>query len=115
MAAPEPILRVGRESSVDGIEVHVVQLLVSFLAAPNIEIVEAPLPETAITKKGRVFPQAHLPRRSAFAPPHGAGNALLEYLHNCCGSANPRFGDQEMNMLGHDDVSEQREVVRGLR
>ena len=45
VAAPNPVLRVRHESSPHRIEVHVVHLLVLFLRAPHVEIVEPPLPK----------------------------------------------------------------------
>src|SRR5579862_6072825 len=43
--APRPVARMRNEAAFHRIEVHVVQLLDLFLVAPDIEIVEAELPE----------------------------------------------------------------------
>jgi hypothetical protein len=50
--------------------------------------------------------------RSVLGPfAQGAGDALLQNLHNEARCADFRFADEKMNMLRHDHVPEQREIV----
>lgn len=43
--------------------------------------------------------------------PKEPGNALLQRLHHCARRADVRFADQQMEVFGHDHVSEERKVV----
>ena len=84
MAAPEPLFRVLYEPALDGIEVHVVHFLVLLPNAPDVEVVEAALPETAILRLRNFGPETHLGGRSSLAATASqcAGNPLLEDLHD---------------------------------
>jgi hypothetical protein len=88
---------------------HVFQLLNFFALAPKIEIVEAPLPELA--------------EEPCFRVP-ASGESELYGLHDCRGICCPllaqrtrekwgtrRFGDQQVNVLGHDDLSDDGETI----
>jgi hypothetical protein len=91
---------------------HVVHLLVLFLPALHVEVVEPPLPERATLLCWFFLPQTHLSGRRAPPPPvHRPGNALLQHLHHCCRSPPPRLADKQMNMLRHHHVSQEREIV----
>jgi hypothetical protein len=57
-AARRPVLGMNRQSPLDRIQMHVLELLDPFLVAPDVEIMEAELPET---RQGAI--EAKLQRR----------------------------------------------------
>jgi PAS domain S-box-containing protein len=60
VAAPGPQLRIRHQAALHRVHVHVVQLLRSLLPAPDVEIVEAALPETAMGGSRKVPPKTEL-------------------------------------------------------
>jgi hypothetical protein len=48
VATPQPLLRMSGQPSLHRIEMHVIQLLVLFLPALHVEVVEPPLPKRAV-------------------------------------------------------------------
>lgn len=74
---------------------NVVELLFQLLRTPNIEIVEAPLPERGMRMRRRQ------PRR----------HFLLENLKRLRRRPELRFRDQKMHMLRHHDVAEQKKSM----
>ena len=92
---------------------HVVYFLVPLLPGPHVEVVKTPLPERTMLRRGHFVPQAPLSRRRTLPPPsavHRAGNALLQHLHHRRRSSHPGLADQQMNVLQHHDVAQQREI-----
>ena len=75
---------------------HVLQLLNFFLLAPQIESVETTLPE----------PTGEFARNCQ--PP---GDAQLHRLNYVRGIANPRLGNQQMYVFGHDHVSDHGKTI----
>jgi hypothetical protein len=113
VTAPGPQLRIGDEASLHRVHVHVVQFLGSLLAAPDVEVVEASLPETAV-RDGRAFvPKMELLSGSSCAnsAPQPARDALLQYLYDDGRISFGRFAQQQMDVLGHDDVTNHCELV----
>lgn len=78
---------------------HVVQLFVSLLCAPNVEIVKTALP------KG-----ARIPIRF-FSQVQFARDALLENLHHGGRRRNFRLAHQDVTVLGHHHVTIERELI----
>jgi hypothetical protein len=91
---------------------HVIQLFDPLLRRPYIEIVKSPLPKVFGAFIYRAFPKPKLIRVST--PPFPANrpcHPLLEHLHHRPGRADPRLGNQNVNVFGHDDVTDQRELI----
>jgi hypothetical protein len=83
--------------------VHVVQFFVLLSNTPDIEIVEAGLPEPAVLfGLDRPFSATFTGRKQR------KGNALFEFAHDVGWSRCGRFTNQKMYMLGHDNVSHKR-------
>ena len=101
------------QPSLHRIEMHVIHLLVPFLCAPHIEIVEPSLPERLVFPPSSFLPQPFLFRPRAPSPPpmHRSRDALLQHLHRHARIPHIRLADQQMNMLRHHHVSQQREIV----
>src|SRR5580692_11350950 len=95
------------------IEMHVIHLLVPFLCAPHIEIVEPSLPERLVFPNGSFLPQAFLfrPRAAPPTPVHRSRNPLFQHLHRRARIPHIRLADQQMNMLRHHYIPDQREIV----
>ena len=94
-----------------GIHVHVLQLLHSLLVAPDVEAMKTQLPEARQLFPGTLERQRHLRRGCATLAAHLVRHALLEHLQDGRGRAARRFADQQMDVLGHDDVPHQSEAV----
>jgi hypothetical protein len=91
---------------------HIVDLLDFLLPAPDVEIVESPLPETP--PYGTLpRPQLELEMRACFAlsAAQRAGDALLEHLQDARGRSNPGLFDEQMEMFGHDDLAHQCKLI----
>src|SRR6185437_15657722 len=102
------------QSSPHRIEMHVIQLLVLFLPAPHVEVVEPSLPKRAAFLRGRFVPQTHLSGRSALSRPpavQGSRNSLLQNLHHRRRSSSSRLSHQQMNVLRHHHITDQRKVI----
>ena len=110
VAAPPPLFRPLHQSALDRIAMHVPQFLHSLSRAPHVEVVEACLPKGS--RPGFVAKEAGLARVFALAPrKQGARRALLENLHDLGRISKVRFGDEQMDMLGHHYISDHDETV----
>ena len=89
------------EFSLHRVHVHVLQLFRQLPASPHIEIIEAPLPEMLF--RGMIAVQPFCVQ--------GPRNALFQYLQDFRRVAFPWFGDEKMDVLRHDDVSDQAERI----
>jgi hypothetical protein len=90
---PAPILRSFHKTSGDRIAVHVLQLFDSLVMGEHIEVVITGLPE-------RTLREAFWDRELEGLKRFGKRNLVVF-----------RFTDEEVNMLRHDDVAEDLEVV----
>ena len=101
----------GDQFGTHGISVHVVKLLLKFGLRVNVEIIVAALPESPqpllLFRKGK----GQLASGVALAGAQGAGDALFENLHNFCRGDVAGFAEQQVDVLGHQDVTDQREAV----
>ena len=90
---------------------HVIQLLNPLLPAPYIEIVEPPLPKTAMHRG--VLPQTQLSRRRlpANPPPQPPRHQLLQHLHHHRRIRLLRLTDQQMNVLRHHHIPDDYEPI----
>ncbi len=88
---------------------HVLQLLDALFLRPNVEIVEAGLPE----RDARcLFKEAGLARAWILMfGKQSAGATLFQYLHHCGRIANFWFADQKVDVLRHDDIAYDDETV----
>ena len=90
---------------------HVAQLLFDLGLAPDHEVVKPPLPnvlrwESRVPERALEL-DAWATRRSQ----QGVGKALLENLHDGGGIAAFGLAQQQVDVFGHDDVSEDDEAV----
>ena len=112
-AAPRPVPGMSDKFSLHWIHVHVVELLDELGLAPDVEIVEAVLPEPRQGLEQIAEGQFQLPggwppsRLAAQATRH----ALLQDLHDGGRSALGRLADEQVNVVGHDHVARERESV----
>jgi hypothetical protein len=91
---------------------HVVQLFDPLLRRPHIKIVKPPLPEMFRALIRHARPKSQLiPIPTPPFSPNRSRHPLLEHVHHRPGRANPRLGDQNVNVFGHDDVTDQRELI----
>jgi hypothetical protein len=109
-AAPSPLLGFTHEPALHRIVVHVAQLLNPLVLAPDIEIVEARLPEMQVFE---LLPQQALSGDAAASAlsQYPAGKALLQYLQDRGGRAHLRFADEQMKTFGHDHVTDHHKAV----
>ena len=123
-AAPAPLFRCGYQSTRDRIAMDIAQLLNSLSFRPHVEVVVPRLPEPM--RNGRRVRRRNCcgrkwgaPGLAAFARPGNGGprpfqtanEAKLQCLYRS-GQRRPlRFSHQQMNMLGHDDVSQDHQPI----
>src|SRR5216684_2014166 len=88
---------------------HVAQFLEAFVFGPHVEVVEAFLPDVlrGVVEQAGLGWVASSPRLSQYA----ARKAKFERLHYCRRSLYLRFADQEVNVLGHDHVTDDHELI----
>ena len=84
---------------------HVAELFDAFVLCSDIEIVEAALPDFS-RRQGR----CGVLRHSRLAQ-HLVGKALLQHLHRDRRRSLLRFADEQMEVFGHDHVSEHNKAV----
>ena len=109
--APRPVLRMVHQSSRNRVSMFVFQLLLHFLRASYIEIVE-----TFLSKSRQLVlreRQLQLPRRllSPSSPAELARNALLHRLQYSRRSAHRRLAHQQVNVVRHHHISDDGESV----
>jgi len=92
-AAPAPLFRAVYQSSTNWVHVHVVEFLQALPLGDHVEVVKAQLPEAN-------FGVSNSPRRP-----------LLEHLHGERWVPDFRFAHEQMDVLRHNDVSEDDKVV----
>src|SRR5712671_7149830 len=110
--APSPMFRMKDEFALDRIPMHIVQFLLQFLLAPHIEVIEAALPESWSVRWRWSKAQSELRcRRFSRALSQSPGASLLEHLQDFRGITPPGFTKEQMNMLGHDHITDEAEVV----
>jgi len=93
IAAPEPVFRSRDQVAMDGIAVDVLEFLDALLGSPDVEVVITGLPEASVVTV------------------ESLGDGLLQRL-DCAGESGP-FGlsDEQVNVLGHDHISDHMEAV----
>ena len=90
---------------------NVAQLLDALLLGEDDEVLEASLPEVAAFE--RAAPQRKLLRMVSVAQARkqAPGESLLDSLHDDGGIAALGLGEQQVDVLGHDDVSDYSKTV----
>ena len=88
---------------------HVAQLLDPLGTAPDVEVVKAFLPDVVWillegSGLGGIAATTHLPQNAA-------RKAEFESLHDSRRSPLLRFANQQMNVLGHDHVADDHELI----
>src|SRR5258705_9228602 len=110
--APSPIFGMKDKFARDWIPMHIVQFLLQFLLAPHIEVIEAALPESRRVRLRWSKAQSELRcRRFSTALSQNPGDSLLEHLQNFRGTTPLGFTKEQMNMLGHDYITDELEVM----
>src|SRR5579864_3173552 len=82
---------------------HVTQLLHTFPSVPHVEVVETRLPEHTAGLLSKQFALARV-ATLALRQQRLCG-ALFDHLHYRRRTSHLRFGEQQMNMFGHDHVT----------
>lgn len=91
---------------------HVVEFLVFLSGAPYVEVVETTLPKARVSLQGFVAPKTHLRDGGiSLASAKGTRDTLLQHLHDGAWRADIRLTDQQVDVCGHDHVSQQGKVV----
>jgi len=98
------------EFALHRIAVHVVELLLDLFPAPDVEIVEAALPQSGRKlcekkRKGKLGP------RCFSLSAERLRSILLQYLHNAGRSAGLGLADEQVHVLGHDHVADEKKFV----
>jgi hypothetical protein len=89
---------------------HIPQLLYALLCGPNIEVVEARLPESSGLRL--VSQQTALLRVAPFAfGEQGAGCALLQHLHHSGGSSDLGLRKKQVDVFRHNDIADDHEPI----
>jgi len=95
------------------IHMHVVEFLDELRLTPHVEIVEARLPEMGQgivgvpERKSELLGGGFFAWFGAQSPRH----ALFQDLHDAGRSALGRLADEQVNVVGHDDVTDDRQLV----
>ena len=103
----------GDEFPLHGIHVHVLEFFDELRVTPDVEIVKAGLPELrqeivrVSKRKSELLGGYFLGWLAADSPRH----ALLQDLHDGWRSALCWLADEQVNVVGHDDVARDREPV----
>ena len=111
--APGPVARVADQRFSNGVGMHIVKFFEQFRAGIDVEIVVAALPETAQEILPLRKMELQLVFRVAFPSSHSTRQPLLEDLNDFGGRSRSRLGDEQMQVLGHDDVADDTETIAG--
>jgi hypothetical protein len=112
IAAPHPLFGRLHQLPFHRIEVHVIQFLILFACAPDVEVIKSALPEVSIACKRGVVPEFQLGNRCLSSLcSQGSRDALFQRLHYAGRISDGGLADQQMDVVGHDDVAEKGEVV----
>src|SRR6266478_4330432 len=110
ITAPAPILRCRRQTSLHRIAVQIAQFLHPLLLCPNIEIMEASLPERRA--RGHLVKQLDPARITCFRfGQQGTSRALLQYLHHRGRGPDLWLAQQKVDMFRHHDISHYYEPI----
>jgi hypothetical protein len=90
-AGPLPVLGVCYQTAIDRVAMNVAELLCSLVGTPHVEIVIAGLPERTLAAADR--------------------NGELKRLNRSVEGAGFWLVDEQVNVLGHDDVCEYEEFI----
>jgi hypothetical protein len=92
---------------VQGIHVHILEFFDELLLTPHIEIVEPRLPELGQTVIRTLEAKPELSCGRAWFLAQPARHALLQDLHDRRRRSPGRFTDEQVNVLWHDDISDE--------
>src|SRR4051794_37425715 len=110
IAAPSPLLGRLHKSAFHRIPMHVSELFHSLPGGPDVEVVEACLPECS--RLNFVSKEIALQRiPSPALRKQSASGALLENLHDLGRTPKFRLTDEQMNMFRHDQISDNHEAI----
>ena len=100
------------QCALDGIVVHVIKFFCFFALRPDIKVVEAALPEMVVLH-GRKLPKAALCGFTSHAgsAQNWSSKTLFQHLHHDGWISFVRFAHQEMEVLGHNYVSQNHEKI----
>jgi len=110
-AASGPVFGVIDQSPLERIHMHVVQLFNSLLQTPNMEIVEAALPEARQRIDADRKCQTQLSGRFSLLAAQAARDALFQNLNHGGRRSLGWFADQQVNVSRHDHVTDERKTV----
>ena len=105
-AAPAPLFRRLHQSALYRIAMHVAQLFDSLVLRPNVEIIEARLPD------GHRFTRRSLGWMALPAPwYHSLRESLFHTLHRGRRSSHLRLAHEQVEVLRHDHVSQHNDAL----
>jgi hypothetical protein len=117
VAAPQPVLGVGRQSTDDRIAVDVLEFFDALLLGANVEIVIASLPELPGSRESQVFKISGCPILFPLLEKGGIENLpglmrhpLFQNLESLSDVTDLWIGNQEMEVFGHQNVAVHTEI-----
>lgn len=96
--------------SFERVHVHIMELLDSLLQAPHIKVIEPSLPEARQRGVALLKIQRQLPSIRLALSAQAARDALLQHLNHSRRRSSGRLTDEQVDMLGHNHVTHQREA-----
>ena len=90
---------------------HVVELLCHLGAGVDVEIIVAALPEAAEFTASLRKAKGKLSGALSFSGAQCTGNSLLETLDDLCGACAAGLAQQQVHVLGHENVPHQSKAV----
>ena len=121
---PRPATRLGNQTSLHRIIVHVIEFFEPLLLAPNVQVVSTPLPNTVmsvVVHAGRQFkPRQHLLAPGKFQvvaqiPQDEIGRALCQLLHDLRGIGQLRGPDEEVAVLRQEDPGREQKAGEAVK
>jgi hypothetical protein len=105
------LLRFEYQTSLDRVAMHIAKFLHSLALGPHHEVVKATLPDMGLLRVS--LPQTRLCRTVflTLGPQKLSRKTLLEDLQNYRRVGALGFSDEQVDVFGHDDVSNHHEVV----
>src|SRR5579864_4358364 len=111
ITAPAPLIRFENQPALHRVSVNVAQLLDAFVLGRDDKVVKAALPDVTGAEGGVPETCLSIVLSGTPAAEKTAGEALLQSLHDDRRVGAFGFTDKQMDVLRHDDVSDQDELV----
>jgi hypothetical protein len=109
--APGPVLGMIDQFSFQRIHLHVLELFDSLLQTPHVKVVKPPLPKSRQRIVATCKGQIQLSRGRSPLAAQAARDVLFQNLNHGGRRSLGWLADEQMNVLGHDDITHQGEAV----